>query len=458
MLKLTKSPPPPGSGTAGRDKLQQKLSEQNSNTDAFNEAIAAVKRGWSVIPVCADSKRPDTALLPGGKWGPYQKRIPTNDELTAWNGSEAFAVITGPLSGVVVLDVDPGGKEQLEGRHLPETPIARTPRGGFHYYFKHPGERIKTFTNILGPCSAIDLRADGGYAVLPGVEGRDWIISPNDVPLAPLPEWLFDLGRAKSNTYKIPVKRNNHSKKQKICFTRATSVVPFPGNKLDRHQLQAYADRAGVGLAVARSLGIPTEGLIENGSSENFRCILPGHAEDNPSASLYRHPQTGAILYRDWHGKDGNQWYPLAVVAASLAYGKIKRLRGPELATWQIRLLVELGILKPAPVEMKPLPADATDIERKVYDGFRLLLGCKWRYSPNEPTPFARNFAAAWCGVSVAQVRSAIKALQMQYRVIHFVEWYQRLRLWLPAPLDELQYGQLELETGDVATVMVRVS
>lgn len=450
MLKLTKSPPPPGSGTAGRDKLQQKLSEQNSNTEAFNEAIAAVSnRGWSVIPVCADSKHPDTALLPGGKWGPYQKRIPTNDELTAWKVAEAFAVVTGSLSGVVVLDVDPGGKEQLDGRHLPVTPIASTPRGGWHYYFQHPGERIKSFTHILGPGSAVDLRGDGGYVVLPGVVGRKWIIHPEEVPLAPMPEWLLELGRAETKTNKTPVIKNNHSN---LYVTGVKSVVPFPGNTLDGDQLQAYANRADVGLEVAKLLGLPVDSLIEKGCSKNFCCILPGHSEEDPSASLYRHPQTGAILYRDWHGKDRAQWYPLVSVAASLAYGKTIQLRGPELATWQIRLLVEVGILKPVPVQMKPLPAGATDVERKVYDGFRFLLGCKWRYSPNEPTPFARNFAAAWCGVSVAQVRSAIEVLQMKYQVIRIVERYGYYRLWLPAPLDEGHYDQPEPDTRNRAS------
>jgi hypothetical protein len=60
-------------------------------------------------------------------------------------------------------------------------------------------------------------------------------------------------------------------------------------------------------------------------------------------------------------------------VRASLAFGRALRLRGPSVATWQLRLLVEAGILQPYPVSARPLPSDVRPAVRTVYDGFLLL-------------------------------------------------------------------------------------
>jgi hypothetical protein len=53
------------------------------------------------------------------------------------------------------------------------------------------------------------------------------------------------------------------------------------------------------------------------------------------------------------------------------------RLRGPSVATWQLRLLVEAGIIAPYPVPARPLPSEVRPAVRIVYEGFVFLLGCK---------------------------------------------------------------------------------
>jgi hypothetical protein len=123
---------------------------------------------------------------------------------------------------------------------------------------------------------------------------------------------------------------------------------------------------------------------------------------------LYWDPKTGALKYHDWHARDGEEWYLLADVRASLAFGRALWLGGPSLATWQLRLLVEAGVLQPYPVPAHALPTRVRPTIRKVYEGFLFLLACKWWHTPHAVTTFTWRFAAAWCGVGTRQAGEAM--------------------------------------------------
>ena len=64
--------------------------------------LDAVGRSWSCVPV-NEEKKP---LFP---WKTYQDRQPTRDELQSWSERlrpPAWAVVTGLISGVIVLDFE----------------------------------------------------------------------------------------------------------------------------------------------------------------------------------------------------------------------------------------------------------------------------------------------------------------------------------------------------------------
>ena len=164
--------------------------------------------GWAVIPVRPGEKRP---LV---RWEPFQRRLPSEEEVDGWfrQWSDAnIGIVTGAVSDLIVLDIDPahGGSEslaQMEQRHgkLPPTPEVTTGGGGHHLYFRHPGGTVR---NRAALAPGLDLRADGGYVVAPPSlhpSGRHYIwrtgFRPDQVALAPVPAWLTavteDVGRS----------------------------------------------------------------------------------------------------------------------------------------------------------------------------------------------------------------------------------------------------------------------
>ena len=124
-------------------------------------AIDLAGRGWPVLPVFSDR----SAALPN--W-PH-KATTDLDQIKRWfsEGYYLVGMLTGPRSGVDVLDVDPrnGGDKWLEeNAHLiPETRRQTTSRGGYHYFFRHhPG--LKCSESRIAP--GVDVRAEGGYVVV----------------------------------------------------------------------------------------------------------------------------------------------------------------------------------------------------------------------------------------------------------------------------------------------------
>ena len=111
-------------------------------------------------------------------------------------------VVTGSRSRLLVLDVDieRGGDvalAALEREHgvLPATVEAVSGSGGRHIWFKHPGGDLRGGCDRL--TSGVDVCADGQFLVAPvslHMSGRtyEWEVSghPDEVPLAPLPEWV----------------------------------------------------------------------------------------------------------------------------------------------------------------------------------------------------------------------------------------------------------------------------
>jgi bifunctional DNA primase/polymerase-like protein len=123
---------------------------------SINEAIHDyLGRGWSIIPIRTGDKRP---LL---RWEEFQHRHPSEAEARGWlrQWPEAgIGVVTGPISGLVVVDVDAGhggdeSLEKLEHEHgaLSTTAECRTGGGGRLSFAKTSSESLDgPFSSLLG--------------------------------------------------------------------------------------------------------------------------------------------------------------------------------------------------------------------------------------------------------------------------------------------------------------------
>src|SRR2546425_5691268 len=142
------------------------------------------------IPVRQNAK---SALV---RWQEFQHRLPTEAERFDWTRRWPHAntaLLTGAVSGVVVLDVDAqrNGQEALREQPLPLTRVVRTPSGGWHYYFEHPGRAVPCVPDLL---PGVDLKGDGGYVLTPPsvIDGRTYEVDV-DEPAVPMPTWLVTL-------------------------------------------------------------------------------------------------------------------------------------------------------------------------------------------------------------------------------------------------------------------------
>lgn len=163
--------------------------------------VLARQVGWKVFPLRPSDKRP--LSLHG-----FHDATLDPKQIEAWWRAEPNAgigVATGSPSGVVVLDVDPrnGGRESVHAivaqyGALPDTVVCQTGGGGQHYYFRLPPDEVAPSSK---PFAGIDLKADGGYVVVPpsfhpsGVVYR-WEGKFHPDRLAPCPEWLLAILRS----------------------------------------------------------------------------------------------------------------------------------------------------------------------------------------------------------------------------------------------------------------------
>lgn len=151
--------------------------------------------GLSIIPTGPDKK----PLI--SSWKPYQEKISTIEEIKKWWEmwpSANPALVTGKISGIVVLDLDSKYGRTSKEFNIPTTICARSGNGGEHFFFKYPyGSYVKSGSAISG--EGVDCRGDGGYILLaPSINEKggkyEWIISlesKND--LAEMPAWFKEI-------------------------------------------------------------------------------------------------------------------------------------------------------------------------------------------------------------------------------------------------------------------------
>lgn len=161
----------------GRTGIERVGAVRTRNLEA---ALELLDHGWSLVPLKPRSKRPLVA------WRRFTERQPSEAEAVTWWREwpdAGLALVTGWLSGVIAIDIDPRNGGRLDALpDVPSGPVSESGRGdgGRHYLLAHPGEYVTS-----GPIgSGIDLIGDGHLLVLPpslhpatGQPYR-WVVAP----------------------------------------------------------------------------------------------------------------------------------------------------------------------------------------------------------------------------------------------------------------------------------------
>lgn len=200
-------PPAPTSGAGAK--------ERPASPSPASRAAAYARRGWSVVPLhtpaaarcsCGRADCPAAGKHPRIPWQELMRRRASVDEVAAWwrRWPDAnVGVVTGRVSGTVVVDVDPrhDGTASLDALAerfgaLPATIVSRTGGGGAHLWLAAPGEPVPTAEIAPG----VELKAEGGLVVAPPSlhpsgrryrweDGR----APDEIAAAALPGWVAAL-------------------------------------------------------------------------------------------------------------------------------------------------------------------------------------------------------------------------------------------------------------------------
>lgn len=164
--------------------------------NTLDHALSYAETGWRVFPCKPGEKVPLTTRG-------FHDATTSADQIIQWWRqwpSANLAVATGATSKIVALDIDAkNGKRgfdslaELETEHgaLPVTLTSRTPSGGEHLLFEHPGGEIP---NRAGIRDGLDVRGDGGYIVAPPstVNGKPYIWT-REMDIAAPPAWFIKL-------------------------------------------------------------------------------------------------------------------------------------------------------------------------------------------------------------------------------------------------------------------------
>lgn len=224
------------------------------NANVVNKLI---EKDFCLIPLNDNSK------VSKIKWSKRSKKE-LNDATIKHKGSN-FAVRTGKISDIFVLDIDDYKKECEIKDKLTEidTFKVKTPRGGLHLYFKYNSNITQTTNEEL----AIDIRSDGGYVVAPTstIDGNEYEIIC-DSEICEVPDWLqsyicTNVGGRKKTSSKCNKQKN--LKSVFISFEELSEKVLG----LNEERASNYDDWLKVGFIIQDT-------SIENGYYENGRELF----------------------------------------------------------------------------------------------------------------------------------------------------------------------------------------
>lgn len=392
-----------------------RLLEPEAKTCQFHaQALDLARYGLCLHPLKPGDKVP---LFKG--WQASATSDP--DQIDQWAKDYPTAnvgVVPGEPSGVFIVDADlrHGAHASLDKYkrlygELPLTWTALTPNG-WHFYFQHPGGRIRNYTLDHG----LEIKGDKGNVVAPGSIHPGGLsyrwqpyCSPGELPLAKAPQWLLDVLERKHKWMPAGDMRPVGCQVNILGAPKGLGEGTGTAELLRGADVLSYFSDESVVKQILPLLGL---GEVEIG--EKFHCVL--HPEKRESASILR-PETpgNPFMYMDFHERERDRRaFPLPQVYYHLMRGKpeepIRELPKPTFLVWALRLLRDAGVISGVKVQAPRLPETVKTSVRRVYEGFWDLLSLKYLVEKTA-SPYTWRFAEAWVGLSRKAVSGAMRWL-----------------------------------------------
>lgn len=186
---------------------------QSNIVNVSQKTLAAewyLNLGWSLIPILPDRKRPPYSF----GWSYYQSFQPTKSEVLQWIKLGWYlAVVTGPISNLVIIDDDRIKNGLPEWQGLTSSIISASEHLGKHYFFLYDREIHQAHNEKIW----LDIKGYHNYCLVPPFGNRYWISKPtkeNLHNLKPAPEELVKLIQQKP--------RDTITRPQKPFFPKET--------------------------------------------------------------------------------------------------------------------------------------------------------------------------------------------------------------------------------------------
>jgi hypothetical protein len=277
---------PPGPPTKGAGAMTQQAVphvwtiEEGLAAGAECQAAALHYRrqfNWSVTCCCppdhvgvarVSRKHGRKCKSPGKRpwhtWAEYQNRLPTEDEINRWWDqlpNSNVGAILGEISGIIRVDAEgERGRARLRelcGGELPVTPTFESGSGGGNcgLIFAVPaGVELQTRSEpfTVGDHDELRLQGRGSQTVLPPSRhvsgGRyRWLpgLSPDDIPIAPMPDRMVEIMRVRERAKRLA---NGRATRETDPADVALALAALEGLSKDR--AGNYDDWLHVGMAL----------------------------------------------------------------------------------------------------------------------------------------------------------------------------------------------------------------
>jgi hypothetical protein len=409
----------------------------------YQHAQEMVAYGFPVLPVDRNTKRP---LVRSG--GVY--KATTDDTVTqGWwqrypNANVGVHPGAHPLN-LLACDFDKkhGGLETYArmvkaGLIYENTPRVATGGGGKHVFLRAPqGVRVKnkngSTVDWSGYGLGVDVKSWGGYVIAPGSLHSSgviygWEVTPDQGDYPEIDPYLLE--RLTTTT----AKADNPS----VARERAARLGDYgllSGEPEDTTGSAAglvkYLHYASSLPPICALLGIPLTSL-----GVPFRCVIPGHEESNPSATLIK-AKAGHVKYFEFHEKGQfSNYLQLAEVYHARHTGQLVRLDDCSLARWTAKLLVDSGVVPLAPVNLLPFPpgTNPTINHYRVCDLYRYCMGLR-KLIGDTHMPFSASFIAYNSEVARSTAARIMQDL-IEWKILRKVELLDTTprKMWTYAP------------------------